>query len=333
MSHGIWEQDNLFSVREAPWHGLGAILDRPPKDIDEAIEKSGLGWEVEQRPLYAKVPAVEGSEASKMIKTEFFANVRSDTQEALGVVTKRYTPVQNRDAFAFLASVFQSEMHFETAGSLMNGRRAWVLMRLPEWVEVGGDPIGQYAFVSNSHDGKSSVMAAMTPIRIVCANTEAAAVRLAKGCNAQRTYLIRHTGDMNQKIAEARQVMQIAVNYYDEFKTVGDILATQPVGERSAKRFITEFLPTGNQMKERAARNREEAREVVYSIFKGAGENPETQGNAPGTYWCLYNAAVEWADYYRGERKVGRRFQRALDDPDSMKSTAWQLALTGAGLK
>ena len=86
----------------------------------------------------------------------YFVNLRADTMEPLGVVTERYTPVQNREAFSFLASIFGSEMHFETAGSLMGGRRVWVMMRLPEFIEVGGDPIGPYSFISNSHDGKSS---------------------------------------------------------------------------------------------------------------------------------------------------------------------------------
>jgi hypothetical protein len=44
-------------------------------------------------------------------------------------------------------------------------------MKLPDLVQIGGDPIGQYAFISNGHDGNSSVTTAMTPIRIVCANT------------------------------------------------------------------------------------------------------------------------------------------------------------------
>jgi Domain of unknown function (DUF932) len=41
-------------------------------------------------------------------------------------------------------------MHFETAGSLNGGRRVWVLARLPEHIEVGGDPVRPYVLLMNS---------------------------------------------------------------------------------------------------------------------------------------------------------------------------------------
>jgi hypothetical protein len=44
MPAGITDSDSMFSVRETPWHGLGAVLERPPATIAEAIEASGLGW-------------------------------------------------------------------------------------------------------------------------------------------------------------------------------------------------------------------------------------------------------------------------------------------------
>jgi hypothetical protein len=30
MSAGLTDSDSMFSVRDTPWHGLGAVLDRPP---------------------------------------------------------------------------------------------------------------------------------------------------------------------------------------------------------------------------------------------------------------------------------------------------------------
>ena len=58
--------------------------------------------------------------------------------------------VDNRDAFRFLDALIGSELHFETAGSLWGGRRVWCLARLPEYVELGGDPSATYIYVANS---------------------------------------------------------------------------------------------------------------------------------------------------------------------------------------
>jgi phage/plasmid-like protein (TIGR03299 family) len=334
MAHELTSADSMFSVRMTPWHGLGVVLDEHPKSIQEAVKLAGLDWDVIQRPVKVSVP-VPGSKTKNQIKVleDYFVNLRADTMEPLGVVTDRYTPVQNVEAFDFLGSVFGSELHFETAGSLMGGRRVWVLMRLPEFIEVGGDPIGPYSFISNSHDGKSSVVTALTPVRIVCNNTLTAALSRAKGKDAQRTYTIRHLGNMDEKLAEAREVLQVTVNYYEQFKDLGDELARVKVSDRKVTSFLERLLPVPVDMGERAARNREEARDVVRSIFRGEGPDGDTSGNAPGTYWTLYNASTEYADHCRGERKEGGRFQRSLDDPDAFKARAWDLTLDATGVK
>jgi hypothetical protein len=92
MPSGITDTDSTFSVRERPWHGLGAVLDRPPSSVAEALELSGLDWEVEQVGLRTDhgdpVPGV-------------VANVRLDTRQILGVVSTRYTVVQNVEALRF----------------------------------------------------------------------------------------------------------------------------------------------------------------------------------------------------------------------------------------
>src|SRR5439155_1483381 len=74
---------------------------------------------------------------------------------------------QNVDALRFLDGLIGSSLHFETAGSLYGGRRVWALARLPEHVEVGGDPTGVHVLITNSHDGSSAVQAAVTPVRVV----------------------------------------------------------------------------------------------------------------------------------------------------------------------
>jgi phage/plasmid-like protein (TIGR03299 family) len=171
MSAGLTDTDTMFSVRKTPWHGLGAVLDQPPATVAEAIEASGLGWSVAKRRL-----AIDcGSDLPDVLRYRGFdghyATVRQDTDEVLGVVGERYRIVQNHEAFAFVDQLLGSSIHFETAGSLHGGRRVWVLATLPDHVEVGGDDVRPYVLLMNSHDGSTAVVAATTPIRVVCQNT------------------------------------------------------------------------------------------------------------------------------------------------------------------
>jgi hypothetical protein len=51
MPAGITNSDSMFSIRQVPWHGLGAVLERPPTTIAQAMDASGLGWRVEREPI------------------------------------------------------------------------------------------------------------------------------------------------------------------------------------------------------------------------------------------------------------------------------------------
>lgn len=86
---------SFFYYGEAPWHGLGQKLDAPAT-AQEAIIAAGLDYEVQLTPIatYDGL-TVEGRRAV----------VRYDEQEVLGVVSGRYVPVQNRQAFGFLDAV------------------------------------------------------------------------------------------------------------------------------------------------------------------------------------------------------------------------------------
>ena len=62
----------------------------------------------------------------------FKANVRDRDSQVLGVVSDRYKVVQNEDAFAFTDELLGEGVTYETAGSLQNGRRTWILAKLPQ---------------------------------------------------------------------------------------------------------------------------------------------------------------------------------------------------------
>ena len=305
MSHGITNHDSMFSVREMPWHGLGVVLDQYPSSIDEALDKAGLGWKVTHGDvLVVKTPEWTDDFGTKhpaelISASGFKANLREDTGEVLGIVSDEYEVVDNRDAFTFLDALIGSELHFETAGSLWGGRRVWCLARLPEYIELGGDLSATYIYVANSHDGSMAVTAAVTPIRIVCANTLGAALRQAEhGAQAQRTFRFRHTGNLQTKFAEARQVMGMTINYETRFKALADKLALEPIGASALEHRVLRHLSViDDDTGPRARVNRERAIEHVLAIFRGRGPAGDTTGNSPGTKWTAFNAISEHLDY------------------------------------
>ena len=110
------------------------------------------------------------------------AVVRTDIRRVLAVMTDRYVPVQNREAFSFFDTVVSAgEAIYHTAGSLRGGRRIWVLAKLPGDLRVSQtDILEKYILLVNSHDGSAAVTMRPTTIRVVCNNTLTGAVGAAR---------------------------------------------------------------------------------------------------------------------------------------------------------
>jgi phage/plasmid-like protein (TIGR03299 family) len=131
---------SFFAVGETPWHGLGTRLEAPPTTA-EAIRLAGLDWEVLLKPLCV---AETGQEVPAR------ATVRQSDGKILGVVGPEYQPLQNREAFGFFDPfVTAGEATLETAGSLREGKRVFVLARIRRdpisIVDRADDTIARYA--------------------------------------------------------------------------------------------------------------------------------------------------------------------------------------------
>ena len=339
MGHGLTNSDQMFSVRRPPWHGLGAVLDEPPASIDDALEKAGLGWHVRQgdvlvvrRPQwtddFGQTHDAELAPAKTADGCVYRANIREDTGALLGIVSEDYKVVSNREAFAFLDQLIGSELHFETAGSLHGGRRVWVLARLPEWVEIGGDQTATYVYVANSHDGTLAVTASATSVRIVCANTLGWALQRSEhGRAAQRTYRFRHAGDLQLRFAEARSVMGMTIDWARRFKELGDQLAREPITPWRFERSVLDHLfALDDDMGKRARDNRARAKAAVLDLFRGAGPAGDTAGNSPGTKWAAANAIAEFSDFGRRYTTRTDQVQRSFED-GQLKQRGLELVL------
>lgn len=220
--------ETMFSVREKPWHGLGTIVKEAPTSAD-AIRLAGLDWSVVQEPIYTNFNrVVEG----------YRANVRSSDRKVLGVVSDRYKVVQNVDAFSFTDELLGKGVRYETAGSLQEGKKVWLLARLPREYIIAGERISPYLVFSNTHDGSGSVKVAITPVRVVCNNT----LNLALG-TAKRSFSMIHTGNIQDKIQEAKDTLFMAEEYMDCLGVEFEQLRRQKITDGQVKEYIELLLP------------------------------------------------------------------------------------------
>lgn len=290
MSAEIYESDWMFSGSGiTPWHGLGTVVAGAPTSED-AIRLAKLDWDVIQYPVYANNSRVEN----------YFANMRSDTNTALGIVKGRYKVVQNVEAFDFVDEIVgngEVEVHYETAGSLFNGKRIFLLCNLPEQTLVG-DKVRNYLFFTNSHDGSSSLTAGITNVRVVCNNTLQMAIK-----GAPRIWRCRHTESIKEKQAQAQRSLGLATKYLGSLNEVAEGMATKLVNERA----FFEHLFKASNLSEKASA---EVFETVHDLYH---IKPDLQ-NFKGTAWGLYNAVADYVSNGEPMRKTKTYEERKLAD-------------------
>lgn len=202
--------ESCFVVREPAWHKIGIVLPDAPTSKD-AIVAAGLDWNVVQEPVYT----------SKQEQIpNYYANIRDKDNSVLGVVSSKYQIVQNQEAFEFTDHLIDEGLTYESAGSLRNGKCVWMLGRLPE-TYILGDKVEQYICFTNTFDGSGAIQVICTPTRVVCQNTLNFALN-----NAKRKWSVRHIGNMESKLLEAKMTLGLISDYTEALKEEAERLAS-----------------------------------------------------------------------------------------------------------
>jgi phage/plasmid-like protein (TIGR03299 family) len=303
---------------ETPWHKLGQKLDAPAT-AEEAVFAAGLDYEVKLTP----VVTVDGLGVPKTR-----AVIRHDNQTVLGVVSDKYVPVQNRQAFGFLdAVVADGGLRYHTAGALGQGERIFLLAKLPGHIRVKDtdDIVDKYLLLSNAHDGSAALRTLFTPVRVVCQNTLSMALRQGRGEGVS----IRHNGNLAAKIQEAQRVLGLATKFYDDAQSKIDRLASVYPTPAQLETYFKVLYPDP----EDAADNgrAKQTRENLLGLFEG-GIGHDMPG-IKHTLWCAYNAVTEMLDHrtYRGKSEQERASNRLQSiwwgTAAKVKEQAWEAAL------
>lgn len=303
--------ETMFYTREKPWHGLGVRVEEAPTS-KQALIMAGLNWQVEQKPIMTE----EGQ-----VIDGYKANVRDTDQRVLGVVSNRYKVVQNEEAFAFTDALLGEGVTYETAGSLADGKRTWMLAVLPHKYIIAGDEITPYLVFMNSHDGSGAIKAAMSPIRVVCQNTLNLALSTAK-----RSWSTNHTGDISGKMEDARNTLQLANNYMVELGRGIEQLQRKKLTDKQVMEYIEQFFPVSEDMSIQQRKNMQMLQEDMKIRYFDAPDLRHVGKNG----YRFINAVSDFATHSRPLRETANYrenlFARTIDG-NSMIDKTYEMVL------
>ena len=275
--------ESMFYVRETPWHGLGTKVMEAP-DSEGALIAAGLNWNVVQEPIFTgENEPIRG----------YKANIRDSDRKVLGVVTDRYKVIQNHEAFAFTDELLGQGVRYETAGSLQDGKKVWLLAHMPHEYIISGERISPYLLFSNTHDGSGAIKVALTPIRVVCNNTLNLALSAAK-----RSWSMVHTGDIRSKMQEARDTLFMAERYMDELGKEFEALRLKKLSDQKVMEYIEILLPVEDGSTPQQIKNIE--REDMKIRYFDAPDLQDTGKNA----YRFINAVSDFATHAKPLRRT-----------------------------
>ncbi len=340
---------SFFSIKEKAWHGLGQTISDYPTSA-EAIIHAGLNYEVEKRPLFtydtvnnnpnsnrnqnsSKQNSNSNKENSNIFnafpKIEvpgFYATIRTDTEQVLGVVGNDYEVIQNINAFSFFDAIVESRkgILYETAGALGKGERIFITAKLPDHIKVGReDLIGQYLFLTTSHDGFGSITIAFTPVRIVCQNTLNAALK-----NSSNSIKIRHTASAAEKLKGAQEILGRSMLLSVELEAVFNRWARVKITDREVKRLIGLAMAPNKEVLQNLEEGRQEELSATYnntvnSVVEYTLTSPSQQElTTKGTLFGAYNAVTGYFQNVRNYKDGEAKFKSIMYGTGLQKSQA-----------
>ena len=276
--------------REPAWHVLGQV-----RDVLE-LQHTGLdGWDIMASPVFVEIDgqmvAVDPKLGQVMTR-----KMKNGARAPLSMVGPSTVPHQNEDLEVFARALLDigadadNPLVFEAGGSLMDGKRVWLLFEIPGSFDIGGDKIKRYLVVETSHDGKGATKAYITYIRVVCWNTLSAAANAAGN-----KFIIRHTGPVFPQMAvQAREVLGLHLKVDPVLTEIVSQWQDTPVSDGQFEQIVKGLVPDApktatDRVKNTVLRKR--------SMLETVWKSPSI-GEFRNTKWGAVNTiteAYQWA--------------------------------------
>ena len=290
------------------------LHDSQKEKVKQILEACGLDFTIFKKPM----SIVENYDAlttrSDVTPTPYFALVNGKSGNVINSVKSGYTISQNVDIVSMVVagmSKFGDQLEIVKGGSLNDGRKVFLQLRIKGDAKVGNDTIQKFVTIIDSNDGSTSLSVGIGDLTMSCMNQFYQFAR-----SGQKS---RHTSTIGGKIKalplmieEALEQSMIMINRYKTFQST-------PCSRNMAHEMVNHLLGfdkatmTKKEYAELSTRN-ENAMNSLYN-------NIETEMNSKGNnVWGLHSGVTRWTTHDKSAPK--REFGR---EESAMTSTNYRV--------
>lgn len=272
----------MTNTRTSTWENIGTTINETK--IDDVLVKAGLDYAVIASPLFTEMNG-------KKIEVKSNNVIMKSTGDICGVVSDKYVPMQNKDAFDFI-NYINEDIHFVKAGETKSGL-VYVIGELNE-MNILGDKFKTHLIFQNSHNGKYQLAMSICPLRIICQNQFNLSFK-----ESNATYLIRHTKNVESRMAIASESLHKISDYMNSFKQKAELFAKQKVDATQITKFLNYMFPEKEGMSDKALIKLEDEKAKFLKAYNG-----EDNQNFKGSAWGLLNGLTDYITHKEFKRKV-----------------------------
>ena len=317
MAHDIDQSTGkpaMAYVGEKPWHGLGEKLpDGQP--IETWVKAARLDWELARLPVQYLVDGMHWTMDGQ------FVLARSDTHEALSIVSDDYKIVQPAEVLEFYRDLMGDYGYkLETAGALDHGPKVWALARTEIGAAVdsrGEDQIAAYILLATSCDKTLATTAAFTSIRVVCRNTLFFATEEIR---RKRLPQVKVPHNLSFNADWVKKELGLVDPAWSAFLAKVRRMSGCRMGAEQASLFFASLLAQKDKPLSKVAQREHQ---TLNGLFKSApGQECVT---AKGTLWGAVSAVTYYVDHVRSGKE--ERLDAAwFGNGCALKERAWSQA-------
>ena len=271
------------NFRTNTWNNLGTTMNET--NVNDVLAKAGLDYTVTTTPVFTEFNGQKIQYPNKVM------TVRENDGHPYGIVSERYVPMQNKDAFDFI-NYIDDDITFVKAGETSTGL-IYMIGEINE-MDILGDKFKTYAIFQNSHNGRYQLAMSICPLRIVCQNQFNLSFK-----ESNSTFLIRHTKSMDRKISLAAETLNSISHYMKVFNDKAQLFANQKVSESNITKFLNFMFPTDETMAQKTIERVEEEKTKFLKAY-----NAEDNMNFKGSAWGLINGLTDYITHQEYKRKV-----------------------------
>ena len=262
--------------------------------------------------------------------------VRTDTEDALGIIKSKYRPINHVDAFdGALQTISKAGVCFDNAelkiDSYENGAMAKMEVMFKDHTAVVGKHNLYLKYIArNSYNGRWKFQSFFGWLNTVCFNTLVSGQKLAYTAN-------KHTKsfDISQSTKKIKSAVEAVTQETDRFNKWWDTKVEDDyVADMFSKTIAKQKLSKGSRLAGVSPINKKQLA-VLMGLYNEEvtqihGRGDYGRNKAKGSLWCAYQSATAWSTHLNDiEKNETKRYlveqDRQAMVSDMVNSDEWKV--------